>query len=84
MDRTADAALQGWRQLMPCLRASVALFDFQRDEVVLLATCSDSDLQLRAGARAQFSPALFLGESPQGQPHLIPDLSIAPFTLSLG
>ena len=80
VDQTADAALHGFRQILPCLRASVALFDFAADEVVLLATCSDSELQLRAGARAQLSQAFFLGDSAHGQPHLVADLSTAPFT----
>jgi PAS domain S-box-containing protein len=80
VDQTAAVAVQGFRQLVPCLRASVALFDFAADEVVLLATCSDSALQLRAGAQAQLSRAFFLGDSPHGQPHLVADLSAAPFT----
>lgn len=80
VDQTADTALRGLRQLVPCLRASVALFDFEADEVLLLATSSDAGLQLRAGARAQLSRAVFLGDSPQGQPHLVADLSTAPFT----
>jgi PAS domain S-box-containing protein len=82
VDQTADAALRGFRQLVPCLRASVALFDFKGDEVVLLATSSDSELQLQAGARAQLSRAFFLGDSPEGQPHLVADLGAAPFTHS--
>ena len=80
VDQTADAALHGFRQILPCLRASVALFDFAVDEVVLLATCSDSELQLRAGSAAQLSQAFFLGDSAHGQPHLVADLSTAPFT----
>lgn len=80
VDQTADAALRGLRQLLPCLRASVALFDFETDEVVLLATCSDSELQLQAGARARLSRSFFLGDSPYGQPHLVADLSAVPFT----
>jgi len=76
-EQIADTALTGFRQLVPCLRASVALFDFAADQVVLLATSSDSELQLRAGAQAQLSCALFLGDSPKGQPHLIADLSAA-------
>lgn len=80
VDQTADTALRGLRELVPCLRASVALFDFQADEVLLLATSSDTGLQLRAGARAQLSRAVFLGDSPQGQPYLVADLSAAPFT----
>lgn len=75
VDQTAAAALQGFRQLVPCLRASVALFDFPADTVVLLATCSDSALQLRAGARAQLSEAFFLGACPAGQPYTISDLA---------
>jgi PAS domain S-box-containing protein len=80
VDQTADAALHGFRQILPCLRASVALFDFAADEVMLLATCSDSELRLDAGARAQLSRAFFLGDSPHGHPHLVADLSTAPFT----
>lgn len=80
VDRTAAAALQAFRRLVLCLRASVALFDFEADEVVLLATHSDSELRLRSGARAQLSRALFLGDSPQGQPYLVADLSAVPFT----
>ncbi len=77
VEKTADAALLSLRQLLPCLRASVALFDFAADEVTLLATRSDSELRLQAGARAQLSRALFLGDSPQGQPHLVADLNTA-------
>ena len=78
--QTATVAVQGFRRLVPCLRASVALFDFAADEVVLLATCSDSAPQLRTGAQAQLSHVFFLGDSPHGQPHLVADLSTAPFT----
>ena len=74
VDQTAAAAVQGFRRLVPCLRASVAIFDFAADEVVLLATSSDCELQLRAGARAQLSRAFFLGDSSVGQPHLVMDL----------
>lgn len=74
VDQTAAAALQGFRRLVPCLRASVATFDFASDEVLLLATSSDCELQLRAGARAQLSRAFFLGDSSLGQPHLLIDL----------
>jgi PAS domain S-box-containing protein len=74
VEQTADAGLEGLRQLVPCLRASVVLFDFDADEVVLLATRSDRPLQLQAGARAKLSRALFLGDSPQGQPHTIEDV----------
>ncbi len=80
VDQTADVALRGLRQLVPYLRASVTLFDFEADEALLLATCSNSDLQLRAGARTQLSRASFFGHAPQGQAHLVTDLSDAPDT----
>ena len=74
VDQTAAAAVQGFRRLVLCLRASVAIFDFAADEVLLLATSSDCELQLCAGARAQLSRAFFLGDSSLGQPHLVTDL----------
>jgi PAS domain S-box-containing protein len=73
-EQTADAALGGLRQLVHCLRASVALFDPDADEVSLLATCSDSPLHLKAGARTSLSHAFFFGDSVRGLPHVIEDL----------
>jgi PAS domain S-box-containing protein len=80
LDQTADAGLEGLRRLVPCLRASVVLFDLEADEVILLATRSDHPLLLQAGAQAMLSRAFFLGDSPQGQPHVIEDLCIIPDT----
>jgi PAS domain S-box-containing protein len=74
VEQTAAAGLEGLRQLVPCLRASVVLFDFDADEVILLSTRSDHPLQLQAGARAKLSQAFFFGDSPEAQPQIIEDL----------
>lgn len=78
VDQTAAAAVESFRRSVPCLRASVALFDLAADEVTLLATSSDSELQLRAGARTQLSRAFLFGDSPQGRPNFVADVRVAP------
>jgi PAS domain S-box-containing protein len=78
VDQTADAVLAGLRQLVSCLRASVMLFDYDADEIVVLATHSDFPLQLQAGRRARLSQAFFLGASRRGEPHIVEDLCDVP------
>lgn len=78
VDQTADAVLAGLRQLVSCLRASVMLFDYDADEIVVLATHSDFPLQLQAGRRARLSHAFFLGASRRGEPHIVEDLCDVP------
>lgn len=50
----ADAALQQIRQLLPCPRASVTLFDPATQSPVILAVQTDQETQVKAGAI--FSP----------------------------
>ncbi len=47
----AQVALSGIRQLIPCVRTSVALFDYEKEEVELLAAHGVGDDVLPAGLR---------------------------------
>ncbi len=52
----ADAALQRIRQLVPCQRASVAVFDFDTNEAVLIAVHSDHETRAGAGTTLPLEP----------------------------
>lgn len=86
---TAEVALAGLQTLVPYRRASVVLYDFAADEVLILAALrgeneeedeparAGAELHLPAGARTQLSAASVLGRAPLGEPDVIPDLRMA-------
>lgn len=49
-EQIAQAAMRHIQQLLPCLRASVAVFDFEREVATLIAVHSSSETKLSAGA----------------------------------
>lgn len=46
---TAQAALERLRQLLPCARLSVVVFDFETRKATIIATHSDSETQIKTG-----------------------------------
>lgn len=73
VQETAEAALRLIPQLIPCQQASVMLFDYVREEGVILAFQNDRETQLGAGARFPFS-ACGIEELQQGKPYGIEDI----------
>jgi len=70
---TANAALSHLRQLMPCLRASVAVFDFEADEATELAAHANGETGLGAGVRLSLEvPGI--KELRQGKVHVVEDI----------
>jgi len=77
-EETTRAALGQLRQLVPCQGASVTLFDFEVEEVILFATHISHESDLDEGARiplAWFRPFEALRE---GKVHIIEDILTLP------
>jgi len=78
VEEIAEATLRHVRQLVPCLRASVAEFDFEADEMSLLAVHADGESRLGKGWRGSLEWAWFIEELGQGQAHVVEDLLALP------
>jgi PAS domain S-box-containing protein len=72
----AQAALGYMRQLVPYLRASVTVFDFEAGEMSLLGVYADAETQLEQGWRGPLEWALFIEELRQGEVHEVEDLQL--------
>jgi PAS domain S-box-containing protein len=71
----ADAALRHVLQLLvPCERASVALFDFETDEAVLLAVSARGDTRMGPGEHIPLEAYVDVTPLQQGQYQLVDDL----------
>jgi PAS domain S-box-containing protein len=74
----ADAALRHVLQLLvPCQRASVALFDFEADEAVLLAASAEGETRLGPGEHIPLEAYGDVASLRQGQYQLVDDLQVA-------
>jgi PAS domain S-box-containing protein len=78
VEEIAEAALRHVRQLVPCLQASVTVFDFEADEMSLLAADADSEIQLGKGWRGSLEWAWFVEELTKGQVHVVEDILALP------
>ena len=83
VEEIAEAALRHVRQLVPYLRASVAVFDFEAGEMSLLAASSDGESRLGRGWRGSLERAWFVKGLCQGQAHVVEDLLALPPSSSL-
>jgi PAS domain S-box-containing protein len=73
-DAVAEIALSHIRQALPCLRASVALFDLPARQVSLLAVDVDGETRLPKGWRGPLNGDWPLDELAQGERYVIEDL----------
>jgi|GEM_PF-1135553 len=74
----AEAALSRVRQLVTCQRASVELFNMDREELSLLAVDADGETDLRKSRRMPLEWSLSLDTLERGEVHVDPDLSQVP------
>ena len=56
LETIAQAAVTGIQQLIPCERVGVTLFDFAAHEAILLAIDTDTESQVKPGARIALEP----------------------------
>ncbi len=71
----ADAALRHVLQLLvPCQRASVALFDFETDEAVLLAVSAEGETRLGPGEHIPLEAYVDVAPLQRGQYQIVDDL----------
>lgn len=70
----AGAALHYLRQLVPCHRASVALFDYAEDEAVVLAVHAEGETRVGKGVSIPLGGFVGTPELREGQPLLVQDL----------
>jgi PAS domain S-box-containing protein len=77
-EEIADTALPYVRRMMLCLRIGLALFDFEVDEMRLLAVDTEGVTQLGKGWRGSLKMTSFLEEIKEGEPHVVEDLETLP------
>ena len=72
----AQAALRDIRQLVPCQRASVTLFDFETHEVVFLAVNVNNNVHFQVGERIPMSAFGDTTDLWLGRPYVLEDISM--------
>ena len=85
-EATAQAAMRHIRQLVPCLRASVSVFDFEHGEAVVYAIQARGETELGMGVRLPQEAFGSMDALRQGQVRTVEDLRSlpdAPFVDSL-
>jgi PAS domain S-box-containing protein len=76
LEQVVQSALERLPLMVPCLRASVSLFDPRDGEFSLLAVFSDGETQLEKGWRGALDSMWFIEELRAGKTHLIQDLQL--------
>jgi GAF domain-containing protein len=71
----AQIALQRLRQLIPCQRSSLMLFDFETDEAIMFAVNVNDDLSIGVGERFPLPVISSLKVLEQGQYFMIEDIA---------
>ena len=74
VEEIAAATLHHMSRLVPCVRASVALFDSETHEMSMLAARADGRTQLGTGWRGPLEWTWFLEELCHGQIHTLEDI----------
>jgi PAS domain S-box-containing protein len=74
VEEIAGATLHHVSRLVPCVRASVALFDSETGEMSMLAAHADDKTQLGTGWRGPLEWTWFLEELGHGQIHTLEDV----------
>ena len=74
VEEIAGATLHHISRLVPCVRASVALFDSETGEMSMLAARADDKTQLGTGWRGPLEWTWFLEELRHGQIHTLEDV----------
>ena len=77
-EEIAEAALDHVQQLVPCLRASVLLFDLERGEASLLAVRAEGETRLAKGWRSSIGSEWPIERLAQGQIHVVPEIRALP------
>jgi PAS domain S-box-containing protein len=67
VEETVEVTLHNVRRLVPCMRASVALFDPEASDLLLLAVYSEGETKLGMGGSVPLAWAWFVQEIRQGQ-----------------
>jgi PAS domain S-box-containing protein len=74
VDTVAEIVLSHIRQVVPCIRASVVLFDLPAGQASLLAVNADGETRLPRGWRGPLDESWSLGALAQGDVNVIEDL----------
>ncbi len=77
-EEIARAALVRLRDLIPCRRTSVLVFDFEQDEAVVLAVAMEGETQFGQGTRHALPDSPMLAGLLRGEPQIVPDLLAVP------
>lgn len=77
-EEIAEATLDRVQQLVPCLRASVLLFDLEKHEVSLLAVRAVGETRLARGWRSSIGSEWPIEKLAQGQIHVVEDARALP------
>lgn len=75
-----DAAMAHIRQLIPCLRASVTIFDWERETATLQAVHAEDPGRMSLGASIPLEPFGPLEDLRDGKVHVVADASVMPPT----
>lgn len=78
-DEIAEAVLRHVRKQVVCKRASVAVFDYEGDELSILAAHADGGTQLRKGWHGPLKWVWSLEALSQGQAQAAEDIQVLPF-----
>ncbi|RME46648.1 MAG: PAS domain S-box protein [Chloroflexi bacterium] len=70
----AQVALQRMRELMPCPRATIVVFDFEAGELLGLASCVDGETRLGMGQRHPLHTFGDIEVLQQGRVHVVEDV----------
>jgi PAS domain S-box-containing protein len=76
LEQVVQSAVERLPLMVPCLRASVSLFDPDDEQFSLLAVFSDGETQLEKGWRGYLDSMWFIEELRQGKTHLTQDLQV--------
>jgi len=79
-EKIAQAALHHIQDLMPCLRASVVVFDFETKEGVVIATQVCRETKIGTGARWPITAFELVETLEQGKPVVVDDLLSRPLS----
>jgi len=74
-EEIAEVTITRLRELVPCQRASVEVFDFEAQETSLLAIDAEGETDLRQGRRMPLTWHQALEELREGEPRVVEDLS---------
>jgi PAS domain S-box-containing protein len=78
VEEIAEAALSHVQQLVPCLRASVVLFDLEENEASMLAARAEGETRMAKGWRGPIGSEWGIETLAQGQIHVVEEVQALP------